>query len=450
MREDQGVPDDGVLTAPLRLADDGPADRPAEVPAGGPAGGPAEVPAGGPAGGPAEVPAGAGGPVGVGGIAEPVAVGRGTTTEVDPGPVRAFGQDVERLADLVGRLAAAASTLGERLDGEVRGALDSAEQALAEAQGARAEAADADDRTRQAEERAEAALKEAADAREELLKVTAAAQASVSAAQESEANAWKEAGASQQARATAANEAAHADGLRKRAESLWGTEHQARADAERERDDLAVRLTNEQTALATARTELATARAELTEARDRLEAAGETERQLRAELAAAKGEIAGLSVERDSVVARATELATRADRAEERADAAEIRAERAEQRADAAEIRIDRDATTARALQDTLRAALDLPSVEELSDGGGVGVRVGESAAVTVQPGALIGVDQVPDVMDGELAARFARAILAVRVHQATRRSVHDDDPSPAAVLDTDDDADTEELPTED
>ncbi|NEA28450.1 hypothetical protein, partial [Actinomadura bangladeshensis] len=92
-----------------------------------------------------------------------------------------------------------------------------------------------------------------------------------------------------------------------------------------------------------------------------------------------------------------------------------------EERADAAEVRIDRDAATVRALQDTLRAALDLPSMEELDDGRGV--RVGDSAAVVAKPGGLIGVDQVPDEMDGELAGRFARAILAVRVHQATQRS---------------------------
>ncbi|GAA4308713.1 hypothetical protein GCM10023178_17300 [Actinomadura luteofluorescens] len=46
--------------------------------------------------------------------------------------------------------------------------------------------------------------------------------------------------------------------------------------------------------------------------------------------------------------------------------------------------------------------------------------------AVTVQPGGLVGVDQVPELMDGELAGRFARAILAVRVHQATRRAIDD------------------------
>jgi chromosome segregation ATPase len=254
----------------------------------------------------------------------------------------------------------------------------------------------------------------------------------VAAAQESEANAWKEAGAAQQARATSSNEAANADGLRKRAEAAWGNEHQARIDAERERDELAARLANEEAALAIARTDLADARAELTDARAQVKAATETERQLRAELSAAKGQIAGLTVERDSVTVRTAELATRVDRAEERADAAEIRAERAEQRADAAEVRIDRDATTVRALQDTLRAALDLPSVEELPDG--TGVRVGDSGAVIAKPDALIGVDQVPEVMDGELAARFARAILAVRVHQATHRPVQSEpEPAPEA-----------------
>ncbi|MCP9951528.1 hypothetical protein [Actinomadura madurae] len=144
-------------------------------------------------------------------------------------------------------------------------------------------------------------------------------------------------------------------------------------------------------------------------------------------------------MERDSAATRAVELASRADRAEqladaadaridaerERADRAEQRADAAEMRADAAEIRIDRDAATARALQDTLRAALDLPSMEDVT-GGRRGVQVGDTGAVTVQPGGLIGVDEVPELMDGELAGRFARAILAVRVHQATRRTAHE------------------------
>ncbi|MCP9968302.1 hypothetical protein LUX57_26635 [Actinomadura madurae] len=123
-------------------------------------------------------------------------------------------------------------------------------------------------------------------------------------------------------------------------------------------------------------------------------------------------------MERDSAATRAVELASRADRAEqladaadaridaerERADRAEQRADAAEMRADAAEIRIDRDAATARALQDTLRAALDLPSMEDVT-GGRRGVQVGDTGAVTVQPGGLIGVDEVPELMDGELAA---------------------------------------------
>ncbi|TYB49002.1 hypothetical protein [Actinomadura chibensis] len=340
--------------------------------------------------------------------------------------VRAFAADVTRLAGLVGELTTAASALGKRLDDEVRGVLDNAEKALADARGARQRAGEADDRTREAEARAEAALREAAEAREELAKGIAAAKASVTAAQESEANAWKEAGAHQQARATSANEAAHADGLRKRAEAAWSTEHQSRVDAERERDELATKLAAEQAALATARTDLAEARSELSDARAKLEAAAEDERQLRAELSAARGEIAGLTVERDSVASRAAELATRADRAEQRADTAEARADRADIRAETAEIRIDRDAATVRALQDTLRAALDLPAVEDLEDGRGV--RVGDVGAVTAKLGGLIGVEQVPEVMDGELAGRFARAILAVRVHQATRRLAEEDE----------------------
>ncbi|WP_435818094.1 hypothetical protein, partial [Actinomadura geliboluensis] len=298
----------------------------------------------------------------------------------------------------------------------------------------------ADERAEQAEARAEAARREAAEAREELEKGLAAAKASVAAAQESEANAWKEAGAHQQARATSANEAAHAEGLRKRAEAAWSTEHQARGEAERERDDLSTRLAAEQSALATTRAELA-------EARSKLEAAADAERRLRAELSVVQGEVAGLTVERNAATGRAEEQATRAKRAEQladsaeerilsamaRADRAEQRADAAEERADAAEVRIDRDAATVRALQDTLRAALDLPAVEELDDGHGV--RVGESAAVVARPGGLVGVDQVPDVMDGELAGRFARAILAVRVYQATQR------PAPADTTEQDDDA---------
>ncbi|MEV4002347.1 hypothetical protein AB0K37_09080, partial [Actinomadura sp. NPDC049753] len=300
------------------------------------------------------------------------------------------------------------------------------------------EAAEAEARAAEAEARAEAARLDAVAAREELAAGLAAAQASVTAAQESEANAWKEAGAHQQARATSANEAAHAEGIRKRAEAAWSTEHQARTEAERERDDLAARLSNEQLALAAAKSDLADARAELAdvrgelaEARAKLEAAADTERRLRAELSVVQGEVAGLSVERDAATERAADLAARAERAEQLADAADARidgerarADRAEERADAAEIRIDRDAATVRALQDTLRAALDLPSVEDLDDGRGV--PVGDTGAVTVQPGGLVGVDQVPELMDGELAGRFARAILAVRVHQATRRAVEE------------------------
>ncbi|MFA1549236.1 hypothetical protein [Actinomadura chokoriensis] len=401
MREDQEVPVDGGLTAPLLLPEDRPGeDEPAEV---------------------------------------AVQRDRIAITEVDPAPVRAFGADVERLAGLVKQLAALAAVLGDRLDGEVRDALDGAERALAEARGARQESADADQRAEQAAARAEAALRETAQAREEFEKGLAAAKASVTAAQESEANAWKEAGAHQQARATSANEAAHAEGLRKRAEAAWSTEHQARDDAERERDELATRLSAEQSALAIARTDLADVRAELAEARSKLEAAADTERRLRAELSVVQGEVAGLTVERNAAAGRAEDQAVRAKRAEQladsaedrilaamtRADRAEQRADAAEERADAAEVRIDRDAATVRALQETLRAALDLPAVEELDDG--QGVRVGESAAVTARLGGLIGVDQVPDVMDGELAGRFARAILAVRVHQATKRPASTD-----------------------
>ncbi|NVI85887.1 hypothetical protein [Actinomadura sp. BRA 177] len=388
MREDQEALDESVLTAPLQLPSDG-EDEPAE---------------------------------------------RSTAGRADPGPVRAFGKDVERLAGLVTQLATLASALGGRLDGEVRKVLDDAEQALAEASGARKQSLDADARAAEAEARTEEARRETAEAREEFEKALAAAKASVTAAQESEANAWKEAGAHQQARATSANEAASAEGLRKRAEAAWSTEHQARGDAERERDDLTTRLSAEQSALAAARGDLRDVRSELAEARSKLEAAAETERRLRAELSVVQGEVAGLTVERNAATGRAEEHATRAKRAEQladsaedrilaamaRADRAEQRADAAEERADAAEIRIDRDAATVRALQDTLRAALDLPSVEDLDDGRGV--RVGDSAAVVAQPGGLIGVDQVPEEMDGELAGRFARAILAVRVHQATHR----------------------------
>ncbi|TDC81157.1 hypothetical protein [Actinomadura sp. 7K507] len=400
MREDQGVPDDGVLTAPLKVPGDGPGD-----------GGPAKA-----------------------------AVNPDTVVAVDPAPVRAFGQDVDRLAELVERLSSAAAVLGDRLDGEVRGVLGDAEKALAEARAARQETADANERTRQAEARADLAVQEAADAREELEEGLAAAKVSVTAAQESEANAWKEAGAHQQARATSGNEAANAEGLRKRAEAAWSSEHQARNDAEKERDDLATRLAAEQAALVTARGELTDARTELAEVRTRLEAAVDTERQLRAEMSAAQGEIAGLTVERDSVAERAAEMATRADRAEQRAEAADSRidtereradlavqrADVAVQRADAAEDRINRDAATVRALQDTLRSALDLPSVEDLD--GGKGVPVGDSGTVAARPDGSIVVEKLPDVLDGELAARFARALLAVRVHQATRRSVQDGD----------------------
>ncbi|MEU8117736.1 hypothetical protein AB0C21_03395 [Spirillospora sp. NPDC049024] len=384
MREDQEVQDDVVLTAPIRLPGGAPAaaDEPVE---------------------------------------------RATST--DPAPVRAFRQDVERLSGLVAQLVETAGALGVRLDGEVDEVLGSAEKAFAEAREARREAAQADILTSEAEARAEAARQEAVEAQEELRKGLAAAKASVTAAQESEANAWKEAGAHQQARATSANEAASAEGLRKRAEAAWSTEHQARIEAERERDDLATRLSTDQAALATARSELVDSRAELVELRAKLEAAAEAERRLRAELSVVQGEVAGLTVERDAATARADELAARVERAEKLADTADarieaerVRADRAEERADAAEIRIDRDAATVRALQDTLRAALDLPSVEDLDDGRGV--QVGDVGAVTVQPGGLVGVDQVPELMDGELAGRFARAILAVRVHQATRRAV--------------------------
>ncbi|WP_433228823.1 hypothetical protein [Actinomadura formosensis] len=402
MREDQKVLDDGVLTAPPLPADDGPLDEPLAGPAS--------------EDDPAE-PAGKRNPV-------PAA---------DPAPVRTFGQDVERLTGLVTQLATLAATLGDRLDGEVRGALDSAEQALAEARGARERSTEADARAEEAEARAEAARQEAAKAREELEKGLATAKASVAAAQESEANAWKEAGAHQQARATAANEAAHAEGLRKRAEMAWGTEHQARNDAERERDDLAVRLSAEQSALAAARSDLADVKSELAEARSRLDDAAEAERRLRAELSVVQGEVAGLTVERNAAAARAEEYIERAKRAEQLADSAEdrilaamTRADRAEQRADDAEVRINRDAATVRALQDTIRSALDLPSVEDLGEGRR-GIRVGETGSVITQPGGLIGVEQMPDFMDGELAARFARALLAVRVHQATRRAVPDE-----------------------
>lgn len=386
MREDQEITDDGVLTAPLRLPGDG---------------------------------SGGDGP------AKAVVKG-GAVTDADTAQVRAFGQDVERLAELVERLSTASAVLGDRLDGEVRGVLAKADSALAEARAARQAAADADARATQAEADAEAARREADQAREELTKGLASAQARVTAAQESEANAWKEAGAHQQARATSANEAAHAEGLRKRAESAWNSERQARADAEKERDDLAARLTAEQKALATARADLADARTELAEVRARLEAAVDTERELRAELSTAKSEVAALTAERDSITARATELATRADRAEQLADGAEARidterarADRAEQRAEDAEVRINRDAATVRALQDTLRSALDLPAVEDL--GGRRGIAV-DSGTVTARPGGMIGIDKMPDLVDGELAARFARALLAVRVHQATRR----------------------------
>jgi chromosome segregation ATPase len=391
VREDQEVSDDVALTAPIRLPGGAPAaaDEPAE---------------------------------------------RATST--DPAPVRAFRQDVERLSGLVAQLVEAAGALGVRLDGEVGEVLGSAEKAFAEAREARREAAQADILASEAEARAEVARQEAVEAQEELRKGLAAAKASVTAAQESEANAWREAGAHQQARATSANEAASAEGLRKRAEAAWSTEHQARIEAERERDDLAARLSTDQAALATARSELVDARAELVELRAKLEAAAESERRLRAELSVVQGEVAGLTVERDAATARADDLAERAERAEKLADTADARidterarADRAEERADAAEIRIDRDAATVRALQDTLRAALDLPSVEDLADGRGV--QVGDVGAVTVQPGGLVGVDQVPELMDGELAGRFARAILAVRVHQATRRAVEESQDEP-------------------
>lgn len=345
--------------------------------------------------------------------------------------LRTFGDDVDRLGDMVVELVKAAAALGERLDGEVRGAIDGAGEALAEARAERTAAAAADARTLEAEARAEAARAEAAAAIEELQKGMAAAKASVAAAQESEAAAWKEAGAAQQARATAANEAAQADGLRKHAEAAWRTEHQARTDAENERDALAGRLAGEQTALATAHAELKEARAELDEARSRLDAAAETERRLREELTAAQAEAARRTAERESATARADEQAARADRAEKladetaaRAEGADARIERAEQRAEIAAERADRDAATVRSLQDTLRAALDLPAVEELGEG--QGVKVGDAGAIIARPGGLIGVEQVPDVLDSELAARFARAVLAVRVHQATQRALQD------------------------
>ncbi|WP_433148679.1 hypothetical protein ACQPZ8_09260 [Actinomadura nitritigenes] len=357
--------------------------------------------------------------------------------------LRTFGDDVERLGDMVVELVKAAAALGERLDGEVRGAIDGAEEALAEARAERTAAAAADARTREAEARAEAARAEAAAAIEELQKGMAAAKASVAAAQESEAGAWKEAGAAQQARATAANEAAQADGLRKHAEAAWRTEHQARTDAENERDALAGRLAGEQTALATAHAELKEARAELDEARSRLDAAAETERRLREELTAAQAEAARLTAERESATARADEQAARADRAERladetaaRAEGADARIERAERRAEIAAERADRDAATVRSLQGTLRAALDLPAVEELGEG--QGVKVGEAGAVIARPGGLIGVEQVPDVLDSELAARFARAVLAVRVHQATQRALQDTAAEPPEADDGD------------
>ncbi|MBD2894510.1 hypothetical protein ABT299_14595 [Spirillospora sp. NPDC000708] len=357
--------------------------------------------------------------------------------------LRTFGDDVERLGDMVVELVKAAAALGERLDGEVRGAIDGAEEALAEARAERTAAAAADARTREAEARAEAARAEAAAAIEELQKGMAAAKASVAAAQESEAGAWKEAGAAQQARATAANEAAQADGLRKHAEAAWRTEHQARTDAENERDALAGRLAGEQTALATAHAELKEARAELDEARSRLDAAAETERRLREELTAAQAEAARLTAERESATARADEQAARADRAERladetaaRAEGADARIERAERRAEIAAERADRDAATVRSLQGTLRAALDLPAVEELGEG--QGVKVGEAGAVIARPGGLIGVEQVPDVLDSELAARFARAVLAVRVHQATQRALQDTAAEPSEADDGD------------
>ncbi|GAA4057184.1 hypothetical protein [Actinomadura miaoliensis] len=360
-------------------------------------------------------------------------------------PVRALAEDVDRLAVLVAELAETAAVLGERLDDEVRGVIGRAEEALAEARSARVAVAEADNRTELAEARAEAARQEAADAIEELRAGMAAAKASVVAAQNSEANAWKEAGAAQQARAAAANEAAHAEGLRKRAEAAWNTERQARVQVESERDDLMAQLATEQSALAMARAELEDARAEADDAFARLEAAAKTERDLRAELAAAQSENQRLTIELDAATARADEQAARADRAEQladdaiaRADDALARADRAEQRVDAAVDRADRDAAALRALQDTLRSALDLPSVEDLGDDRGVRVGgPGESGAVLALPGGLIGLDDVPDVLDGETAARFARAVLAVRVHQATRRPLQDDD-EPAGQVDAD------------
>ncbi|QXJ20211.1 hypothetical protein AGRA3207_000884 [Actinomadura graeca] len=355
-----------------------------------------------------------------------------------PGPeapgtarVRGLAEDVDRLGELVRRLTATAAALDGRLDEEVRGVLDSAEEALAEAAAARRATAEAEELMREAEARAEAAREETAAAQEELRKGLAAAKSTVAAAQASEANAWKEAGAAQQVRATAANEAAHADGLRKRAEAAWGTEHQARVEAERERDDLATRLAAEQVALAAVHAELKDGRAEAEDARIRAEGAAESERRLRAELTTSQAETARLVIERDAATARAEEQAARADRAERLADEtaaraaeAEARAERAERRADATGARADRDAAAAHALQDTLRSALDLPSVEDVGDGHGV--PVGESGAVMARPGGLIGIERVPDVLDGETAARFARAILAVRVHQVTRRPQED------------------------
>ncbi|WP_285493494.1 hypothetical protein [Actinomadura sp. NBRC 104425] len=387
------------------------------------------------------VPAGAGPDALFCGDAHRVAyTGEAAARDDEAAPVRALAQDVDRLAALVTQLADTAAVLGDRLDDEVRGVIGRAEEALAEARSARRAAAEADDRAELAEARAEAARQEAADAIEELRAGMAAAKASVTAAQNSEANAWKEAGAAQQARAAAANEAAHAEGLRKRAEAAWNTERQARAQLESERDDLLAQLATEQSALAMARTELEEARAEADDAFARLEAAAKTERDLRAELAAAHSDIQRLTVELDAAAARAAEQAARADRAEQladdaiaRLDDAQARADRAEQRVDAAVDRADRDAAALRALQDTLRSALDLPSVEDLGDDQGVRFGgPGEAGAVLALPGGLIGLDGVPDVLDGETAARFARAVLAVRVHQATRRS-HPDDDAPAA-----------------
>ncbi|MEV4007472.1 hypothetical protein, partial [Actinomadura sp. NPDC049753] len=80
MAEDQEVPDDVVLTAPIRLPGGAPvaADEPVE---------------------------------------------RATSTV--PAPVGAFGRDVERLAGLVAQLVESAGVLGVRLDGEVRDVLGS-------------------------------------------------------------------------------------------------------------------------------------------------------------------------------------------------------------------------------------------------------------------------------------------------------------------------------------